>query len=111
MKHVRKVCAVLLAALMVAVILPATGLLAPAIDAADVGMIENGGFETGSGTGWTVYQWGVSFENKSASRNSGTYGCRLSKDQSHNGATINAARRTAQTFLTCFITVCPPFDQ
>ncbi|MBR3779445.1 MAG: carbohydrate binding domain-containing protein [Clostridia bacterium] len=88
MKHVRKVCAVLLAALMVAVILPATGLLAPAIDAADVGMIENGGFETGSGTGWTVYQWGVSFENKSASRNSGTYGCRLSKDQSHNGATF-----------------------
>ena len=50
MKHFRKVCAVLLAAVMVAVILPSTGLLTsettPAVDAAAAGEVTNGGFET-----------------------------------------------------------------
>lgn len=51
MKHFRKVCAVLLAMLMVAVILPSTGLLSnesapavPSVDAAEVGVIVNGDF-------------------------------------------------------------------
>ena len=43
MKHFRKVCAVLLAVLMVAVILPSTGLLSneatPAVEAAEAGVI------------------------------------------------------------------------
>lgn len=86
MKHFRKLCAVLLTVLMVAVILPSTGLLTPAIDAADVGVIENGGFETGDGTGWTVYDWGVTFQKNT--KKTGSYACRLSKDESHNGATF-----------------------
>lgn len=51
MKHFRKVCAVLLAMLMVAVILPSTGLLtfendpiAPSVQAAEVGVVVNGDF-------------------------------------------------------------------
>ena len=71
MKHFRKVCAVLLAALMVAVILPSTGLLTPSTDAAEVGIIENGNFsqyetKTHSSGGnwykalyWEQYEWAV----------------------------------------------------
>ena len=52
MKHFRKVCAVLLAMLMVAVILPTTGLLnsesgtsaVPSVSAAEVGVVVNGDF-------------------------------------------------------------------
>lgn len=76
MKHFRKVCAVLLAALMVAVILPSTGLLTPSTDAAEVAVIENGDFSqtetkdhsTGSGTWvhalyWEQYEWGASVKS------------------------------------------------
>lgn len=76
MKHFRKVCAVLLAALMVAVILPTTGLLSTPIEAADVGVIENGNFSqtetlnhsSGSGTWvhalyWDQYEWGATVKS------------------------------------------------
>ena len=50
MKHFRKVCSVLLAMLMVAVVLPSTGLMtsetALTVDAAEAGVIVNGGFDT-----------------------------------------------------------------
>ena len=98
MKHLRKVSAVLLAVLMVAVILPSTGLLntetAPAVDAADPGVIVNGGFDTyekytgSSGQtaykadGWDVRDWGVTM---GASGQSGK-GVQLSKDSSHKDA-------------------------
>ncbi len=65
MKHFRKVCAVLLAALMVAVILPSTGLLVPTTNAAAVGVIENGDFGTGDFTNWTYNQWAVSISSNS----------------------------------------------
>lgn len=99
MKHFRKVCAVLLAMLMVAVILPSVGLFSVdtniAVDAAEVGVVENGDFSTyesytgGSGqtawraTGWDVRDWGVTM---GASGQSGK-GVQLSKDSSHAGAT------------------------
>ena len=76
MKHFRKVCAVLLAALMVAVILPSADLLAPSTEAAEVGVIENGDFSqtetknhsSGSGTYvqalyWDQYEWGATVKN------------------------------------------------
>lgn len=76
MKHFRKVSAVLLAALLVAVMLPSLGLFTPAIDAAEVGVIENGNFSqtetknhsTGSGTYvqalyWDQYEWGATVKN------------------------------------------------
>ena len=96
MKHFRKVCAVLLAMLMVAVILPTTGLLsdesgtsaAPTVYAAEVGVIVNGDFysyeqkvqtqeDDGCGnmedvyynhaTGWEQNKWGVNITNGYAS--------------------------------------------
>ena len=76
MKHFRKVCAVLLAALMVAVMLPSLGLFSTDIAAAEVGAIENGDFSqsetknhsTGSGTYvqalyWDQYEWGASVKS------------------------------------------------
>ncbi len=72
MKHFRKVCSVLLAVLMVAVVLPSTGLLTPNANAADVGVIVNGDFSqtetlTHSSGGnwvhalyWEQYEWGAS---------------------------------------------------
>ena len=76
MKHFRKVCAVLLAALMVAVILPSANLFTNETIAAEVGVIENGNFSqtetknhsTGSGTYvqalyWDQYEWGASVKS------------------------------------------------
>ena len=72
MKHFRKVCSVLLAVLLVAVMLPSfLGTeTAPAVDAAGAGEVVNGGFDnyekyTGSSDqtawkaeGWDVRDWG-----------------------------------------------------
>ena len=75
MKHFRKVCAVLLAALMVAVMLPSMGLFTPETAAAEVGVIENGNFSqtetlTHSSGGtwvhalyWDQYEWGASVKS------------------------------------------------
>lgn len=71
MKHFRKVSAVLLALLMVAVILPSTGLLSTETGAAEVGVITNGDFsqtetlQHASGGSWVhalyweQYEWGA----------------------------------------------------
>ena len=71
MKHFRKVSAVLLAVLLLAVMLPTTGLLVPSTNAAEVGVIENGNFsqyetKTHSSGGnwykalyWEQYEWAV----------------------------------------------------
>lgn len=96
MKHLRKVSAVLLAVLMLAVMLPSTGLFEmSAVEAADPGVIVNGDFSIyesytgGSGQtawkadGWDVRDWGVTM---GASGQSGK-GVQLSKDPSHKDAT------------------------
>ena len=99
MKHFRKVCAVLLAMVMAAVILPTTGLLSidtvPSVDAAGAGEVVNGGFDsyesyTGSSgqtawkaEGWDVRDWGNTL---GASGQSGK-GVQISKDSSHKDAT------------------------
>ena len=96
MKHFRKVSAVLLAVLMVAVMLPSfLSFESALVEAADVGVVENGDFSSyesytgGSGqtayraTGWDVRDWGVTM---GASGQSGK-GVQLSKDSSHAGAT------------------------
>ena len=96
MKHFRKVSAVLLAVLMVAVMLPSfLSFESAPVGAAEVGVVENGDFSSyesytgGSGqtayraTGWTVRDWGVTM---GASGQSGK-GVQLSKDSSHAGAT------------------------
>ena len=71
MKHFRKVCAVLLAALMVAVILPSANLFTNETIAAEVGAVENGNFseyETMTRSDgstwykakyWDQYEWGT----------------------------------------------------
>ena len=103
MKHFRKVCAVLLAMLMVAVILPATGLLnvedAPSVDAAEAGELVNGGFEsgytstthsTGSGTynkineGWTQNEWATTVVT---TKQAGSYGIEITGHNSVANAT------------------------
>ena len=96
MKHFRKVSAVLLAVLMVAVMLPSfLSFESAPVEAAEVGVVENGDFSSyesytgGSGqtayraTGWDVRDWGVTM---GASGQSGK-GVQLSKDGSHAGAT------------------------
>ena len=86
MKHFRKVCAVLLAILMVAVTLPSFLSFEPApVDAAEAGVVTNGGFETGDASNWDPSAYGVTITNSSSYKRSGSYGCRLSKDSSHNG--------------------------
>ena len=97
MKHFRKVCSVLLAVLLVAVMLPsflATD-TAPAVDAAGAGEVVNGGFDnyekyTGSSgqtawkaDGWDVRDWGNTL---GVSGQSGK-GVQISKDASHKDAT------------------------
>ena len=98
MKHFRKVCAVLLAMLMVAVVLPSTGLLpsetTPSVEAAEAGVIVNGDFSTyesytgSSGQtaykadGWDVRDWGVTLGESGQSGK----GVKLSKDSSHKDA-------------------------
>ena len=96
MKHFRKVCSVLLAVLMVAVMLPTFIAFESPVEAAEPGVIVNGGFDTyesytnsTGGTayraeGWTVREWGPTM---GASGQSGK-GCQLSKDGSHTGATF-----------------------
>jgi len=95
MKHFRKVSAVLLAVVMLAVMLPSFISIDAPVEAAEVGVVENGNFSsyesyTGSSgqtawkaTGWDVRDWGVTM---GASGQSGK-GVQLSKDPSHAGAT------------------------
>ena len=125
MKHFRKVCAVLLAMLMVAVILPTTGLLntetTPSVDAAEAGVIVNGDFSTyesytgSSGQtaykadGWDVRDWGVTM---GASGQSGK-GVQLSKDSSHKDAvslTQVVPVNTNATYTFSFYAKAPKTD-
>jgi len=85
MKHFRKVCSVLLAVVMLAVVVPSFINVSTPIEAAEAGVITNGGFENGDGTGWSPSAYGVTIGTSSSYRRSGSYGCRLSKDGSHNG--------------------------
>ncbi len=85
MKHFRKVCSVLLAVLMVAVMLPTFITVNTPIEAAEAGVVSNGGFELGDGTDWSPSAYGVTIGTSSSYKRSGSYGCRLSKDSSHNG--------------------------
>ena len=101
MKHFRKVCAVLLAMLMVAVILPSFSLFETTpVDAADPGVIVNGGFESGytstphsSGSdsynkaneGWTQGEWAASIQKSSAQ--SGSYRAMITGHNSVKNAT------------------------
>ncbi len=85
MKHFRKVCSVLLAVLMVAVIMPTIINIDTPVEAAEAGVVTNGGFETGDASNWDPSAYGVTITNSSSYKRSGTYGCRLSKDSSHNG--------------------------
>lgn len=78
MKHFRKVSAVLLAALMVAVMLPSLGLFSTATNAAGVGELVNGDFSSGDFTGWDYNEWAVSISSGSA---------RFTKDSSVANAT------------------------
>ena len=125
MKHFRKVCAVLLAVLMVAVVLPSTGLLnseiTPSVDAAEAGVIVNGNFSTyesytgSSGQtaykadGWDVRDWGVTM---GASGQSGK-GVQLSKDSSHKDAvslTQVVPVNTNATYTFSFYAKAPKTD-
>lgn len=125
MKHFRKVCAVLLAVLMVAVVLPSTGLLnsetTPSVDAAEAGVIVNGDFSiyesyTGSSgqtaykaDGWDVRDWGVTM---GASGQSGK-GVQLSKDSSHKDAvslTQVVPVNTNATYTFSFYAKAPKTD-
>lgn len=84
MKHFRKVSAVLLAALMVAVMLPSFLVFnAPSTEAADVGVITNGTFETGDFTGWEYYTYGVSISTSNVQ--GGSRSVRFTKDSSVAG--------------------------
>ena len=86
MKHFRKVSAVLLAILMVAVTLPSfLSFESAPVEAAEAGVVTNGGFETGDASNWDPSAYGVTITNSSSYKRSGSYGCRLSKDSSHNG--------------------------
>lgn len=101
MKHFRKVCAVLLAMLMVAVVLPSFGLFeAPSAEAADPGVIVNGGFESGytstphsSGSdsynkaneGWTQNEWATNIQT--STKQSGSYAAKITGHNSVAGAT------------------------
>ncbi|MBR2320255.1 MAG: carbohydrate binding domain-containing protein [Clostridia bacterium] len=86
MKHFRKVSAVLLSILMVAVMLPSfLSFESAPVEAAEAGVVTNGGFETGDASNWDPSAYGVTITNSSSYKRSGSYGCRLSKDGSHNG--------------------------
>ena len=125
MKHFRKVCAVLLAVLMVAVILPSTGLLnsetTPSVDAAEAGVIVNGNFSTyesytgSSGQtaykadGWDVRDWGVTLGESGQSGK----GVKLSKDSSHKDAvslTQVVPVNTNATYTFSFYAKAPKTD-
>lgn len=101
MKHFRKVSAVLLAVLMVAVMLPSFGLFEmPAADAADPGAIVNGGFESGYTTtphssgsdsynkakeGWTQNEWATNIQT--GQKQAGSYAAKITGHNSVAGAT------------------------
>ncbi|MBQ6849281.1 MAG: hypothetical protein IJN76_04410 [Clostridia bacterium] len=103
MKHFRKVCSVLLAMLMVAVVLPSTGLIdfesTPSVDAAEAGVLINGGFESGytstphsSGSdsynkineGWTQNEWATTVVT---TKQAGSYGIEITGHNSVANAT------------------------
>lgn len=101
MKHFRKVCAVLLAMLMVAVILPTFSLFESApVEAADPGVIVNGGFESGytstphsSGSdsynkaneGWTQNEWATNIQT--STKQAGSYAAKITGHNSVANAT------------------------
>ncbi len=107
MKHFRKVCAVLLAVLMVAVILPSTGLLNVDTQAAEVGAITNGDFETGDLTGWTYNSYGYNIYEKSGCSDSnvrnGNYSVRIGNHSSVQGTTMEQVI-PVNTNATCTLT-------
>ena len=107
MKHVRKVCAVLLAMLMVAVILPSTGLLNVDTQAAEVGTITNGDFEQGDLTGWTYNSYGYEIYEKSGCSDSkvrnGSYSVRIGNHSSVQGTTMEQVV-PVNTNATCTLT-------
>lgn len=88
MKHFRKVCSVLLAVLMVAVIMPTIINIDTPVEAAEAGVITNGNFDTGDATGWDMSEWSISITNNSSYRRSG-YGARIS-----GAADVNAVLLT-----------------
>ncbi len=122
MKHFRKVSAVLLAAVMVAVMLPSLLSLESApVEAAEAGVVTNGGFETyesytgGSGQtawkaeGWTVRDWGITLGESGRSGK----GARFSKDSSHKDAcelTQVVPVNTNATYTFSFYAKAPKTD-
>lgn len=88
MTHNRKLLAILLTAVMVVMTLPS--LLFSGAQAAAVGEVENGGFESGDFTGWTYNQWAVSVHSKSGCSDgnvrSGSNSARLGSHESVQGA-------------------------
>ena len=84
MKRINKIVAVLLAVTLLTGVIPVC--LAPAVSAADVGTIVNGGFETNDGnkqfSGWTSYEWSTSV---STTKKSGSYSAKIGKDSSLAG--------------------------
>ena len=107
MKHFRKVSAVLLAMLMVAVILPSTGLLNVDTQAAEVGAITNGDFEEGDLTGWTYNSYGYEIYEKSGCSDSkvrnGSYSVRIGNHSSVQGTTMEQIV-PVNTNATCTLT-------
>ena len=72
-----KILAVLLSVVMLMSIIPAF-----TINAAEVGTIVNGGFETGDFTGWDYYEWSTKI---TTTKRSGSYGVSIGKDSSLAG--------------------------
>ena len=121
MKHFRKVCSVLLAVVMLTVMLPSIINIEMPVEAAEVGVVENGDFSsyesyTGSSgqtawkaTGWDVRDWGVTM---GASGQSGK-GVQLSKDPSHADAislTQVVPVNTNATYTFSFYAKAPKTD-
>jgi len=107
MKHFRKVSAVLLAAVMLAVILPSTGLLHVDTQAAEVGAITNGDFEEGDLTGWTYNSYGYEIYEKSGCSDSkvrnGSYSVRIGNHSTVQGTTMEQVV-PVNTNATCTLT-------
>jgi len=107
MKHFRKVSAVLLAAVMLAVILPSTGLLHVDTQAAEVGAITNGDFEEGDLTGWNYNSYGYEIYEKSGCSDSkvrnGSYSVRIGNHSTVQGTTMEQVV-PVNTNATCTLT-------
>lgn len=108
MKHFRKVSAVLLAILMVAVMLPSfLSFESTPVEAADVGTITNGDFETGDLTGWTYNTYGYEIYEKSGCSDNnvrnGSYSVRIGNHSSVQGTTMEQVV-PVNTNATCTLT-------